>query len=68
MRMKRFWLAVEVAAYVVFSLDILLIWASMFGDYHRIGYDVPGGLALPICVIVAGIARDKRGGAPHDIY
>jgi hypothetical protein len=62
--MKTVWRIVEIGAYVAFCLDIMLIWVGMLGDYHRITYDVPGSLGLPICAIVAGIANRKRGGSP----
>lgn len=54
-------LTVEVAAWMTFFACIALIWVSMLGDYHRITYDVPGSVGLPICVIVAGAARHWRG-------
>lgn len=66
---NKIWRAIEVAAYVVFCLEIMLIWVNMLGDYHRITYDLPlGSLWLPICAIVAGVAHDRRtggGGGPY---
>ena len=66
--MKRFWRIVEIAAYVAFFACIGLIWVSMLGDYHRVTYDVPGSLGLLVSVLVAGIARHKRGATDPFYY
>lgn len=60
--MKRFLRAIEIVATTAFFLDIAFIWLAMFGDYHRVTYDVPGSVALPICLIVSGLARSARLG------
>jgi hypothetical protein len=58
---KKILWGVEITAYVTFYLLIASIWANMLGDYHRVSYDTPGSLGLPICLLVAAFAHHWRG-------